>query len=75
MSNSDNSKGGCCGLLIFHIVLGWFFVDYSLWSILHKNLPFWADYIIGLFLGGAFAGLSLLCWILRVFGLETPFLG
>ncbi|MGP1666954.1 MAG: hypothetical protein ACTS5I_13780 [Rhodanobacter sp.] len=62
-------------ILFVNFVLGWFFVDYSLMSILGKDIPFYADLLIGMVLGSAAFPVAIVCWVLRLFGVEAPFIG
>lgn len=64
---------GCLGILVFNLALGSFAFQYSLWSIFAKDVPWYADMIAGLFLGEFVVPLAVLCWIVRLCGVEVPF--
>lgn len=63
--------GGFCGcwtiILILNLLIGGFCTDYVLFSVLGKNIPWWADCLIGLFLGEFTIPAAIVCWILGWF--------
>lgn len=68
---------GACGCfvfvwLFFAMIGGWLF-QYSLYSITGKDAPWWADVIGGIVLSGFLVPLAVLCWILRLAGVDVPF--
>lgn len=67
-----NESGVSCGcmllVLIFNVLIGGWSIDYLLWVFLEKNIPFWADGLIGLILGELSVPLAVVVAILRYFG-------
>jgi hypothetical protein len=53
-------------------LMGWMF-DYSLWSILGKDVPWYADVAGGVVSNGILVIVTVGCWIARLCGYEAPF--
>jgi hypothetical protein len=75
--NGNQAVGGYCGcwtivMLINALIGGWSF-DYCLYSILGKDIPWFGDMICGLFLGEVTVPLAIVCWVMRLCGVEVPF--
>lgn len=72
------NQGGCGGCLtvvfVFNLLFGGFLFDYCLYSILGKNIHWVGDVLCGLFLAEACFPVAIVCFILRLFGVEAPFL-
>ena len=73
----DPKQGGCCGCIavffVFNLLFGGFLFDYCLYSILGKNIHWLGDMLCGLVLGEVCLPLAIVCFILRLFGVEAPF--
>lgn len=52
-----------------------FCFDYSLWSIAGKNIPWYADVIAGTVTNGFVVSVMVICWVMRLCGMEVPFVG
>jgi hypothetical protein len=63
---------GCLWVAIFAI--GGYMFDYSLMSITGRDVPWWADVIGGIATNGFLLIVTVLCWIARLAGYETPFI-
>lgn len=77
MKNKQEEDIGCGCLIIFilfNIAIGGISVDYCLWYLFEKNVPWFADVIGGIFLGEFTVPLMVLCWLLKLCGIESPFL-
>ena len=48
-------------------------VNYCLESILGKTVPFWAAMVAGLVLGQFTVPIAVVCWLLRMCGIDAPF--
>jgi hypothetical protein len=77
-SEAASACFGYCGcfvmILILNVTIGGLCFAYSLFSILGKEIPWYADAICGLFLGQFAIPCALVCWILRLCGVEAPFI-
>lgn len=62
-------------LLLFNLTLGGMCFDYSLFSIVGKDIPWYGDFIAGLFLGQFALPITVICWIIRLCGVPVPFAG
>jgi hypothetical protein len=62
-----------CLLVALFAICGYMF-DYSLMCITGRNVPFWADIIGGIATNGILLIVTVLCWIARLAGYETPFI-
>jgi len=74
---AEGEACGSCGcaiaILICNLLLGGVTVNYCLESFIGKTVDFvWAA-IAGLFLGEISLPLAVVCWLLRICGLHTPF--
>jgi len=58
-------------ILLINALIGGFCFDYGLFVFFGKNLPFWADMLVGLFLGEIAIPAAILAFILQFF-LSTP---
>ncbi len=54
------------------IGLGFCF-EYVLWSLIGRDVPFYADVIGGIVTNGFVLTATIVCWILRLAGIEAPF--
>lgn len=64
---------GWCLILLFNLTVGALCFAYALWSIFGKDIPWYGDMVAGLFCGQFVVPIALVCWILRLCGMETPF--
>lgn len=62
------------GLVVAVFALLGLCFDYSLFSIIGKDVPWWADVIGGIVTNGFIFITAVLCWILRLAGVEAPFI-
>lgn len=74
----DNDSGiGVCGcfliMLLINVTLGGYCFHYSLWNIFGKNIPWFADAVCGVVLGGVAIPTAVVCWVMRLCGVEAPF--
>lgn len=46
--------------------------DYSLFAISGKDVPWYADVIVGFFFGWIAAPAAIICWIIKLCGVVTP---
>jgi hypothetical protein len=78
VSGVGTLAGGWCGcvvfILILNLTLGAFCFDYSLYSIVGKDIPWTLDAVCGLFLGEFTIPCALVCCVLRHCDIETPFI-
>jgi len=49
--------------------------DYSLWCIVGKDIPWYADAIAGIVTNGLVVTVAIACWIVRLCGVAVPFIG
>lgn len=74
---TKSTGGMSCGCLIavlaVNLTIGAVCFDYVLYSLAGKDVPWYADAIAGLFLGEAAIPAAVICWILRLCGVEAPF--
>lgn len=76
MSHNTSTSCGCLiAILALNLTVGAMCFAYSLRSILGADVPWWADALGGLFLGQITIPLAVICWVLRLAGLDAPFLG
>lgn len=72
------ATGGTCGCIVFilllNLSLGGFCFDYALNAIAGFDIPWYADMVAGLVLGEAAIPAAVICWILTLCGIATPFL-
>lgn len=75
--NTAQNSGcsGCSLIIIFNFLFGGFLCDYCLWAILGKNIHWIGDILIGLFAGEVLFPVAIICFLLKLFGVETPFVG
>jgi len=70
--------GGCivAKLLSVAVVvaIAGFFFDYTLWSIFAKDIPWYADCIVGTVICPLTVSAGLLCWAARLCDVEVPFI-
>ena len=66
---------GCLPLLLFNVTLGGWSIHYVLDATTGRNIPFWADILIGLFTAQISVPAMVLCWGLNLAGIDTPFFG
>ncbi len=66
------SCGGCCALLLVNLTLGAWCFDYILYSIFGKDIPWYGDLVAGLFLGELAIPATVVCWIVRLCGVDVP---
>lgn len=78
MASSDNEGlGGCLGLLIYigvSVTLGGYCFGYILETVFGKNVPWYADALGGLVLSSLAVPGAIICWILTLAGVATPFI-
>lgn len=77
---SDGAEvGGKCSclllVLLFNLTLGGCLFDYALYSVVGKDVPWFADAVAGLFLGQFALPAAVICWIVRLCGVDVPFVG
>ena len=65
---------GCFALIIVNLSLGGWCFGYSLESVFGKDIPWYGDMVAGLFLGQFTIPSAVVCWILKLCGVETPFI-
>lgn len=73
--NSFNS--GCnliFWLFVINVTMGAYCFQYCLWSIFGKDIPWYADIVAGFFGGQFCIPLTIICWIIRLCGVEAPFI-
>ena len=69
METKDGVGCGCLiAAVIFNLALGGWSVDYLLQLFAGKDIPFWADAIIGLIVGEVSIPLAIVCALLHYFG-------
>lgn len=76
--NDDDATKGCAQLIayaVISLVLGAPCFDYWLYSVFGKNIPWYADCVVGFALGPLNITAAIVCWIIRLCGIETPFIG
>jgi len=61
------------GMIIGYAAIAGFFFDYSLMTIFAKDIPWYADCIVGLFIFPVAVGAGLGCWVAVLCDVETPF--
>lgn len=66
--NSSFSCGCILLVLIFNILIGGWSVNYLLAFFLEKDIPFFADALIGLFTAEISVPLAIIVWLLQQFG-------
>ena len=72
----ESSGCGCMiAFLIFNLALGGVSFDYCLWFIFGKNIPWLGDVICGFILAEITVPLMVICWLLKMFGVESPMIG
>ena len=85
MSKSKRSRFGdwipggvSCGCfllaLIVNLTVGGYAFDYSLRFIAGKDIPWYADVIVGTVLGEVTIPLAVVCWVLKMCGVHSPLL-
>jgi hypothetical protein len=77
MENTARSSGcgGCLVVILFNFLFGGFLSDYCLWSIIGVNIHWFGDILIGLVAGEVLLPIAIVCFILRLFGVQAPFVG
>jgi len=78
MARSDGSSGVCgclIAILVFNLAFGGWLFDYSLYSITGKDIPWYGDMVCGLFLGEIALPAAIICWVMRMCGVDVPFVG
>lgn len=70
----ENLIEGLIVFILFYLLLGGLSFDYCLWSIFGKNIPWYADVICGIFTAEVTIPGMIVCFILRMFGIEAPFI-
>lgn len=74
----EPNQGGCCGcvvvVFVFNLLFGGLLFDYCLYSILGKDIHWAGDMICGFILAEACLPVAAVCFVLRLFGVEAPFL-
>jgi len=73
MSKSVGGIGcGCLTfVLLFNLTIGGISVNYLSNQLFSKDLPWWADGIIGLFAGEVSVPAAIIVWILRICGVDV----
>lgn len=75
--DSTATSAAPCGCylaaLAFNISIGAWLFDYALYSILGKDVPWYVDAIVGLITAQIMLLVAAVCWVLRLTGMETPF--
>lgn len=61
-------------ILFVNLLLGGMSVNYCLSSFMGKTVDFWVATLAGLFLAEITIPLAIVCWLLRLCGVETPFI-
>lgn len=67
-------KIGCgfaFAIVVFNLIIGGMSVNYLSNSIFHKNLPMWADVLIGFFAGELSVPAAVVVWILKACGVDV----
>jgi hypothetical protein len=64
--------GGCLGILLFNLALGGVCFDYVLATTIGKDVPWYADAVAGLFLGQFAVPAAIICWIIKLCGIDVP---
>jgi hypothetical protein len=74
----DDTGSGCSALVLLvllGVTIGSRCFDYSLYSIFGKGVPWYADCVAGTVLGSPCIPVAVICWIIRLCGVEAPFVG
>lgn len=71
---STTAPCGCyLAYIVFALSLGAFCFDYILYSVFGKDVPWYADMIAGLVMSSITVPLAVVCWIVRLCGIDAPF--
>lgn len=73
-TNAETTVVAGCLLLLFNMTIGGMCFAYSLFSVFGKDIPWYGDFIAGLFLGQFAFPLMVICWIIRLCGVQAPFI-
>ena len=66
---------GCMvAVLALNLIFGAMSVNYCLESFMNKHLGFWVAGLLGFFFAEITIPLAIICWVLRLFGVEAPFI-
>lgn len=67
------SGGGCgCAIILFNLLVGGWSVNYCLYAFLGKDVPWYIDVLIGLFVAEISVPTAIVLWILSHFGIQFP---
>lgn len=72
-SDSSSTKISCSGCCLLNFLIGWWLFDYSLMAVFGKDIPWYADVLCGIFIGSALIPVALVCWVMELCGVPTPF--
>lgn len=72
--DNDNGCAGLLGFLFAVFILGPFSANYAVDSIFGRDFHWYIDLLISVFTGGTIHLVAFVCFVLRLFGAETPFL-
>ena len=75
-SNEAAVEAGCrlvgCGLLLaWNMTVGAACFDYCLWQLAHKDVPWFADVLCGLFIGQFTTPLAVVLFIIKCCGVDV----
>lgn len=66
---------GCLALFAAYGAIATTSVNYVLESILGQTVALWTAFLIGVIFGELTVPLMIVCWVLRLGGLDAPFIG
>lgn len=68
---------GCCGCFLFimliNLTIGAVAFDYALYSLWGKEIPWYGDMACGAIMGEVAVPVALVCLIMRLCGVQSPF--
>lgn len=73
MRETPVSCGCLLSVLALNLTIGGLCFDYVFYSIFGKDIPWYGDAVAGLFLGEVAIPATVICWIVRLCGIEAPF--
>jgi hypothetical protein len=75
MASNETTPCGCwLALLVFNLSLGGVCFDYALSSIVAKDVPWYVDAIAGFLTAQITVPVAVICWVLRLAGVDAPFI-
>ena len=61
-------------LIVFNILVGGYCADYTIYTIFGKHIAVLACLALGFFLGEFIVPAAIICWILTLCGIATPWI-